>query len=234
VLIASFPAGPWETNCYVLAAGPRSDCVIVDPGLGAASGIAELVTEHHLRPVAVLVTHGHLDHMYAVTPVCAAYRTPAWVHPADRALLADPLAGMGAGTEELLARLTGGAGRFVEPDDVRELGDASTVEIADLTFDVSHAPGHTPGSVLFSTPYGDRADVDAVVLTGDVVFAGSIGRTDLPGGDPAAMRRTLQTTVLPLPDSVVLLPGHGPRTTMARERVTNPYLRDPALAGGAR
>lgn len=230
VFIASFPAGPWQTNCYVLATGPRSECVIVDPGLGAAPGIADVVADQHLRPVAVLVSHGHLDHMFSVTPVCSAYAAIAWVHPADRALLADPLGAMPPGAAELLAQMTGGTASFTEPDEVRELSDGATVEVAGLRFDVGHAPGHTPGSVLFRTPYAERPEVDSLVFSGDVVFAGSIGRTDLPGGDDAAMRETLRTRVLPLPDSVVLLPGHGPQTTLGQERASNPYLSDQALS----
>jgi glyoxylase-like metal-dependent hydrolase (beta-lactamase superfamily II) len=244
VFIASFPAGPWETNCYVLAGGPARECVIVDPGFGAAAGVADVVAEHRLKPVAVLVTHGHLDHMYAVTPICSSYDATCWVHPHDRALLTDPLAGMGPDPDFLLARLTGGTARFVEPDDVRELSDGASVEVAGMRFGAVHAPGHTAGSVMFSLPMGrsgpgegaapytqsfdGAGELDAVVLSGDVLFAGSIGRTDLPGGDAAAMRTTLRTKVLPLADSTAILPGHGPQTTMARERVQNPYLQESA------
>jgi hydroxyacylglutathione hydrolase len=225
VLVASFPAGPWQTNTYVVAADRGSECVVIDPGMDAEVGVADLVAEHRLKPVAVLVTHGHLDHMFAVAPLCRATETPCWVHPDDRDLLADPLRSMGAETRALFARLAPDHGGFVEPDEVRELTDGGNVSVAGMDFVAAHAPGHTPGSTMFATGEDD----EPLVFSGDVLFAGSIGRTDLPGGDLEAMVRSLRTKVLPLPDPVVVLPGHGPQTTMAVERATNPYLRQ--LAG---
>ena len=94
VLIAGFPAGPWGTNCYVVATGPGTECVVIDPGKDAAAGVEQVVREHGLKPVAVLVTHGHVDHMWCVAPVAGAYDATAWIHPADRHLLTDPMAGM--------------------------------------------------------------------------------------------------------------------------------------------
>lgn len=229
MFIASFPAGPWQTNCYLLATEPGAECVIVDPGMDAVNGVAELVREHRLKPVAVLLTHGHLDHMFSVLPVCASYASTCWVHPEDRALLSDPLRAMSEETRQLMAGLASGQGPFTEPDDVRELADGSDVEVAGLTFAALHAPGHTPGSTMFRLPYdagGSAAGIDSVVLSGDVLFAGSVGRTDLPGGNQADMLTSLRTKVLPLPDSVAVLPGHGPQTTMAQERATNPYLQE--------
>ncbi|HEY5820610.1 MAG TPA: MBL fold metallo-hydrolase [Propionibacteriaceae bacterium] len=226
MFIASFPAGPWQTNCYVLATQPGAECVIIDPGMDALSGVTELVLEHRLKPVAVVLTHGHLDHMFSVTPVCASYDSTCWIHPEDRALLADPLRAMSAETRQMMAELTAGQAKFTEPDAVRELTDGAQVELAGLTFSALHAPGHTPGSTMFSLPYDPEPDIEALVFSGDVLFAGSVGRTDLPGGNPADMLRSLRTKVLPLPDSAVVLPGHGPQTTMARERATNPHLQE--------
>jgi hydroxyacylglutathione hydrolase len=224
VLIASFPTGPWQTNTYVVATGPGTECVVIDPGLGAESGVDELLADHRLKPVAVMLTHGHLDHMFSVTPLCRSHSAVCWIHPADRELLSDPLLAMGAEAREMLARLVPDHAGFVEPDEVRELVDSSTVELAGIDFRVAHAPGHTPGSVMYQT--GDQSSgSDPVAFTGDVLFAGSIGRTDLPGGDVGQMLESLRTKVLPLPDPVVVLPGHGPSTTMATERATNLYLR---------
>ena len=236
MFIASFPAGPWQTNCYVVATEPGAECLILDPGVGAADGVRDLVAEHRLKPVAVVLTHGHLDHMFAVAPVCGTYDATCWVHPDDRHLLADPLRAMGPESHQLLAQLTGGKASFAEPDDVRELTDGSVLEIAGITLDAIHAPGHTQGSVMYRSDYppttlGQGADINQVVFSGDVLFAGSIGRTDLPGGDHAAMLRSLHDKVLPLPDSVAVLPGHGPQTTMAHERATNPYLKSERLGG---
>ncbi|HET8915959.1 MAG TPA: MBL fold metallo-hydrolase [Propionibacteriaceae bacterium] len=234
MLIASFPAGPWQTNCYVVAAVPGSECVIIDPGMDAVDGVGELIMEHRLKPVAVMLTHGHLDHMWSVTPLCRSSDSTCWVHPDDRVLLTDPLRAMGLETRLLLERLTGGSAVFSEPDEVRELTDGADVAVAGLIFHALHAPGHTPGSTMFQTPYqasaGTGADIDAdidsVVFSGDVFFAGSIGRTDLPGGSLPDMLKSLRSKVLPLPDTVAVLPGHGPQTTIARERVGNPYLQN--------
>ena len=222
MLVAAFPAGVWGTNCYVVATGPRSECVVVDPGQDAAAGVADVVREHSLRPAAVLLTHGHIDHMWSVAPVAGAYERAAYIHPADRHLLTDPMAGV---SPETAAMLLGGTCEFVEPDDVRELADGAVLALAGLELTVDHVPGHTAGSVTFRVPYDDPAVASQLMLSGDLLFAGSIGRTDLPGGDTAAMMRSLTDKVLPLDDDVHVLPGHGPQTTIARERATNPYLQ---------
>jgi glyoxylase-like metal-dependent hydrolase (beta-lactamase superfamily II) len=222
VLIAGFPAGSWAANCYVVATGPDSECVVVDPGQDAAGGVAEIVREHRLKPVAVLLTHGHVDHMWSVTPVAGSYDATAWIHPADRHLLTDPMAGI---SRESAAMLLGGRYEFTEPDDVQELADGQRLELAGLELTVDHTPGHTQGSVTFRTPYADAgADVSQVMFSGDLLFAGSIGRTDLPGGDHSTMLSTLRTKVLTLPDDVAVLPGHGGQTSIGRERASNPFL----------
>jgi hydroxyacylglutathione hydrolase len=200
--------------------------VIIDPGMDAADGVAELILEHRLKPVAVILTHGHIDHMFSVTPVCRSYASSCWVHPNDRVLLTDPLRASWPETRLLLERLTGGSATFTEPDDVRELTDGAEVSIAGLEFQAIHAPGHTPGSTMFQVAYPVHPDIDSVVFSGDVLFAGSIGRTDLPGGSMADMLKSLRVKVLPLPDTAAVLPGHGPQTTMAQERVGNPYLQN--------
>ncbi len=223
MLIAGFPAGPWGTNCYVVATGPGAECVVVDPGKDAADGVAEVVREHRLKPVSVLVTHGHIDHMWCVAPVAGAYDATAWIHPEDRHLLADPMAGM---SPETAGMLLGGSYEFSEPDDVAELADGQALELAGLGFVVDHTPGHTRGSVTFRTPYADQADISEVMFSGDLLFAGSIGRTDLPGGDHPTMLRSLAAKVLTLPDDIVVLPGHGEQTSIGRERATNPFLQD--------
>jgi glyoxylase-like metal-dependent hydrolase (beta-lactamase superfamily II) len=222
VLIAGFPAGPWATNCYVLATGPGSECVVIDPGKDAAAGVADVVREHHLKPVAVLVSHGHVDHMWCVAPVAGTYDATAYIHPRDRHLLADPVAGL---SPETAGMLLGGKYEFAEPERVAELADLQTVELAGLGITVDHTPGHTEGSVTFRTPYGE-ADVSELMFSGDLLFAGSIGRTDLPGGDHPTMLRSLREKVLPLADDIVVLPGHGDQTSIGRERATNPFLLD--------
>ena len=224
MFIAGFPAGPWATNCYVVATGPGQECIVVDPGKDAADGVAQVVREHDLKPVSVLVTHGHIDHMWCVAPVAGSYDATAYIHPLDHHLLSDPMAGMSA---ETAGMLLGGKYEFAEPDDVAELGDGQTLELAGLQFVVDHTPGHTRGSVTFRSPY-DAGDVAEVMFSGDLLFAGSIGRTDLPGGDHPTMLHSLATKVLPLADDIVVLPGHGEQTSIGRERATNPYLLDVA------
>jgi len=211
VLVTGFPAGAFAANCYVVAPARGAECVIVDPGQDAQQGIEELLLRYRLKPIAVLLTHGHIDHMWSVAPVCGAKGIPAYIHPDDRELLADPAKGLSLAVgQQLFGGIT-----FTEPDDVRELTDGSALSLAGLDFTVRHTPGHTPGSVTFGSENG--------LFSGDLLFAGSIGRTDLPGGDHQAMLRSLART-LTLPDDTLVLPGHGPQTTIGAERRTNPFL----------
>ncbi|HEX6919618.1 MAG TPA: MBL fold metallo-hydrolase [Actinomycetes bacterium] len=221
MLIAGFPAAAFGTNCYVVAPASGEECVVVDPGIDVVPQLDSVLEEHRLRPVAVLLTHGHLDHTFSVTPVCGARGVPAYIHPGDDELLADPLKGISPEAGALF----GGRLEWSEPDDVKPLSDGEVLRLAGLEITVDHAPGHTPGSVSFRLPY-DEQDVPEVMLSGDLLFAGSIGRTDLPGGDHATMLRSLAAKVLTLRDEVVVLPGHGPQTTIGRERATNPFLQD--------
>jgi glyoxylase-like metal-dependent hydrolase (beta-lactamase superfamily II) len=217
VLIAGFPAGSFAANCYLVAEAPGSECLIIDPGQDAVPGITEIVERYRLRPVAVLATHGHIDHIWSVAPVCGARGIPAYIHPADRALLSDPARGLSVGpSQSLFGGLT-----FSEPDDVRELTDGMTMQLAGITLAVDHAPGHTPGSVTFRLP--ETADPETL-FTGDLLFAGSIGRTDLPGGDYETILASLARVCLPLADETVVLAGHGPQTTIGAERAHNPFL----------
>ena len=230
MLVAGFPAGAFAANCYIVATAPGEPCVIIDPGQDAEHGINEILAEHRLRPAAVLLTHGHIDHVWSVAPVCGAQGIPAYIHPADRALLSDPARGfpLGIGQE-----LFGGL-EFTEPDDVKELADGMTLSLVGLEIVVNHAPGHTEGSVTFRLPAaeeqitaGGKSKMDRsgdVLFSGDLLFAGSIGRTDLPGGDYATILRSLARVCLTLPDETLVLSGHGPRTTIGAERRGNPFL----------
>jgi glyoxylase-like metal-dependent hydrolase (beta-lactamase superfamily II) len=225
VFIAGFPATAFGTNCYVVAPATGEDCVVVDPGVGVTQQLDEVLAEHKVNPVAVLLTHGHLDHTFSVTPVCSARGIPAYLHPGDDEMLVDPAKGLSADLKQLF----GGRFEWVEPSDVRQLDDGAALSIAGLEVTVDHAPGHTQGSVLFRLP--GVGDVPPVCLSGDVLFAGSIGRTDLPGGDSDQMMASLRDRILPLADQTVVLPGHGPETTIGRERATNPFLRE--ISGAA-
>jgi hydroxyacylglutathione hydrolase len=216
VLIAAIPSVVTATNCWVVAPGAGEQCVVLDPGIDVGAPLDDVIAEHRLQPVAVLLTHVHIDHTFSVVPVCQARDVPAYVHPADRGQLTDPWSGLGLprGTPLLgLETLT-----LAEPDDVRVLADGDSLPLAGLKFAVRHAPGHTAGSVVFA--------LDQNLFSGDVLFAGSIGRVDMPGGSMAQMTESLRNVILPMPDETVVHPGHGPSTTIGRERVTNPYLVD--------
>ena len=218
VLVAGFPAGAFQTNCYVLASGPGEACVVVDPGQDAVEPLEELLREHRLTPVAVLLTHGHFDHTFSVAPVCDGHDVPAFIHPDDRAMLSDPMKGL---SREALS-FFGGRLEMREPREVRTLDDGAALELAGLALRVDHTPGHTPGSIVFTTATDEGSEV---ILAGDTLFAGSIGRTDLPGGDSAQMMRSLRDKLLTRDDAAYVLPGHGPATTIGRERESNPFLQ---------
>ncbi len=243
MLIAGFPAGPIGTNCFVVAPGPNERCVVIDPGQDATGPLDETLREHNLKPAAVILTHGHYDHVWSVAPVCGARDIPAYIHPDDRYMLTDPARSIGMPPG---SAFFGGA-TFTEPDEVRELKDGQRLGLEGLLgidFVVSHAPGHTGGSVTFRVPRavdggavdGGPADGDSVdvLFSGDLLFAGSIGRTDLPGGDGRAILESLARVVLPLPDGTIVLPGHGPQTTVGRERASNPFLSGLEDVGSAR
>jgi glyoxylase-like metal-dependent hydrolase (beta-lactamase superfamily II) len=217
VLVVGFPTGAFQANCYLLASAPGAPCVIVDPGQDAVDPVMDAIREHRLSPVAVLLTHGHFDHTFSVAPICDGTDMPAWIHPDDRYMLADPARGLSA---EALA-FFGGRVTMREPSEVRELTDGGTLDLAGLSLTVDHTPGHTGGSVTFRT---DTEEGGRLLLSGDTLFAGSIGRSDLPGGDPGRLSESLRDKVLTLPDDTVVLPGHGPTTTIGRERVSNPFL----------
>ena len=225
MLVAGFPAGSFAANCYLVAAGPGEQCLIIDPGQDAEQGIEQTIERYRLQPAAVLLTHGHVDHIWSVAPVCGARDIPAFIHPDDRALLTDPGRGLALGPgQQLFGGIT-----FTEPDDVRALSDGLTLDLAGVRVVVDHAPGHTPGSVTFRLP---PADEPGTLFSGDLLFAGSIGRTDLPGGDYDTILRSLARVCLTLPDETVVLSGHGPQTTIGRERQTNPFLAGLAPESG--
>lgn len=226
MLITGFPAGMFSTNCYLVASEPGTQAVIIDPGQDSAPQVRELLAEHRLTPVAVLLTHGHLDHTWNATELCDEFSIPLYIHPDDRPMLADPGAGLGAALGPLIGNLT-----FREPEKVIDFVDGEDVEVAGLRWAVDHAPGHTQGSVLLTVdvPTGDAAGTTVpVCFSGDVLFAGSIGRTDLPGGNHRQLLDSISARLLNRPDDTQVLPGHGPQTSIGAERRANPFLTDVA------
>lgn len=221
MLVAGFPAPIIGTNCWIVAPSGGDECLVIDPGIGlthagTAGGdvdtlLTDLVAKHGVRPVAVLATHGHLDHTFSIRPISEKRGLPAYIHSADRELLGNPERAFGPTMGQMFAGM-----KFIEPSEVRELGDGDLIEIAGMQLQIDHAPGHTPGSILIRT--------EDLCFTGDVLFAGSIGRTDLPGGSITQMAESLRTKILPLDDDYRVFPGHGDPTTIGYERGNNEYL----------
>jgi glyoxylase-like metal-dependent hydrolase (beta-lactamase superfamily II) len=234
----------FATNCCIVVAGSRHDdgtrdCVVVDAGAGVADGVARVVEDERLRVRAVLATHGHVDHTWDAAALSARYGVPVRLHQADAYRLADPFGTLGLtpggpGVSGALRQALAGLGLRAEdyrsPADVKPFGttgadgDGGRLTAGDVTVRTVHAPGHTEGSTLYVL---DGADEPGVVLAGDVLFAGSVGRTDLPGGDPATMQATLRDVVGHLDPALAVVPGHGPATTVGQELASNPFLARP-------
>jgi len=215
MFVASFPAPMYATNCWIIAGGKGQECIIVDPGMPDISHeVSAIIEENNLKPVAALITHGHLDHTFSVKALADGYGIASYIHSEDREYLLKP---QGAHGPEFIATLD--AMHFEEPADTRNLRHGDLLEILDMKITAIHSPGHTRGSTMFNIS-------DELLISGDVLFAGSIGRTDLPSGSHEAMMKTLRTRVLPLSDDLRVLPGHGPETTIKFERKNNPYLKE--------
>lgn len=204
--IIMIPNGIFAENCYIVVDEAARECAIVDPGEEAGL-ILHKVAETGARPTAIWLTHAHLDHVLGVPQVAAETGAPVHLHPADKPLydaVPDQAAWFG------LPRPP----RLPPPD--KAFGHGQTVTVGGVRFEVRHTPGHSPGSVCLVAP--------GVVLGGDVLFAGSIGRTDLPGGDLETLVGSIERQLLPLPDETILYTGHGPETTIGAERRSNPFL----------
>lgn len=183
----------------------------------------EIVRENKLKPAAVLITHGHIDHAWSVAPLTHDFAIPAFIHADDRARLADLAGSTIAANREALLAMTKGELELTEPEDVRLVTDDEVLDMAGLKMRVRHAPGHTEGSVVFERAGDD--ETPPLMFAGDLLFQGSIGRTDLEGGSMADMQRSLERIVLTADDQMIVLPGHGPQTTIGQERVSNPFLQ---------
>lgn len=221
MLITGFPAGVLACNCYVLAPHAGADAVIVDPGQSAFGRLRAILDEHRLTPAAVLLTHGHIDHMWSAQKVADTYGCPVYIHPQDRAMLTDPIMDLNAAGRAQSLML--GFGRravsafFSEPRQVIELAeDGMQLDLGGIAVTVDHTPGHTPGSVCFRC--------DGMTFTGDTLFKGAIGRSDLLGGSGRQLLTSIVTKLLVLDDDTVVLPGHGEKSTIGVERRTNPFL----------
>jgi hydroxyacylglutathione hydrolase len=237
--VVGVPLGRWQTNCWVVGDYDRGECVIIDPGETGAEVVPQILEHTGARCTGILVTHGHLDHFWSVPQLARELDVPVLLHPEDRYLWDSPISGFaeGSGPEMLKAQF----GLVWEPEDerVRDVKDGERVTFAGIDFDIEHNPGHTPGHVTFlgrdltgasldfALGSADAASPD-VLFSGDLIFAGSIGRTDFPRGSTADIMRSLARTVLPLQDDTLILSGHGTDTTVGRERLTNQFLHEAA------
>ena len=216
MFITGFPAGMLACNCYVLAQRAGADAIVVDPGQRAMGQLRRILDENRLTPAAVLLTHGHIDHIWSAQKVADTYGCPAYIHPEDRFMLSDPIKGFGP----RIGQIAFGA-LFREPRQVIELDrDGDKVDLGDTVVTVDHTPGHTRGSVVFRVD-GDGSEI---VFTGDTLFRQSVGRTDLPGGSGRDLLGSIVTKLMVLDDDTVVLPGHGEKSTIGFERRANPFL----------
>ncbi len=220
VRVMGFPAGMFQTNCYVIALDDNNECVVIDPGQDALPALRSVFDEHGLAPVAVVLTHGHLDHMWSAQPLCDEHGIPAYIHPEDRGMLSDPASGIGPQLSGFIEGM-----EFHEPGTVKDVLDGDVLELAGIELAFAHAPGHTRGSVIARTQVDTADGPRDIVFSGDTLFAGGIGRSDLPGGDADQLIRSIKETLLVLDDGTTVLPGHGGATTVGHERATNPFLR---------
>jgi len=206
LLRETFPAGPFECNCTVLACGDTKDAVVIDPG-GEVERVAEIIAQYDLTVRAIIHTHAHLDHIYCTRDVKEAHGGSICLHRGD-AFLYDGIA-MQAAMFGWKVRETMAVERWIDHGDVIEMGKQRLAVI--------HTPGHTPGSVCF--------EVDGLLFAGDTLFRRSIGRTDLPGGDGKQLQRSIKERLYTRDPDTLVIPGHGPTTKIGDEAKANPFVR---------
>ena len=203
--IETLVVSPFQTNCYLVWKHKEKGAVIIDPG-DEDELIVGRLEKLGLNPLAILLTHGHIDHIGAVEAIKKRFHIPLYVGQGEEELLSSPSANGAA--------LLGYQISCPSPD--HSLGDGEVVTIGDMEFSVFATPGHSPGGICYF--------IENCLFCGDTLFAGSIGRTDLPGGDYDQLIESIQKNILTLPENIVCYPGHGPATTVGREKHSNPFL----------
>lgn len=211
MILQGFPVGPIQANCYIFGDDAAREVFVIDPG-DEPDRILGTLRRIDARPIAIVNTHGHFDHVQGVDAVRSAVRIPFWIHEAEREVLAQGP-----------ARARGLFGVDLPPSPIpdRWLKDGDRLPVGSLVLTVRHTPGHSPGGVCLVG--------DGLAFVGDTLFAGSIGRTDIPGADLETLLGSIARVLLPLPDNTVCYPGHGPETTIGQERRFNPFLSQPDL-----
>ena len=214
----------YATNCWIIAPSKNSHCVVIDPGIGIPNLTQEIkakLTEHNLVIGAIFITHGHLDHTFSLYSLAQDFiESDTYIHKADRDLLVNPERAMGAQSQALLSELgelSGSKIEFQEPERTWSIDSDSQSKLGGMNFSFRHAPGHTPGSTLAIVE-------DELLISGDVLFKGGIGRTDLPRGSMSDMEITLREKIVTLPPHLRVLPGHGDESRMDAELKSNQYL----------
>lgn len=232
--ILGVPLGRWQTNCYLVGDRSTNTAVVIDPGEGATAVVNELLSSLELDCEAILLTHGHIDHLWSIPELAREHDAVVLLHPEDRWLFDNPAATFGGPVEALAEQF--GLTWDAPTQWLRPITDRETLTYAGTTFTVAHTPGHTPGSVTFllddqsGTPLtfalaSNDTTPNSVLFSGDLLFAGSVGRTDFPRGSTADLLSSIRERVLTLTDDTLVLAGHGPDTTVGDERHNNPFLR---------
>lgn len=236
--------GRWQTNCFVIGDRTTGRCVVVDPGEGGGEAVPDLLDRLGATCEAILLTHGHIDHVWGVPALASTLDVPAYLHPADRWLWEAPVAAFGdfpAEQRKSILQDQFGLAWSGDTDILIDVADHDRLTLAGIDFTVRHNPGHTPGHVTFlghgmesahiAFELGEVAPSDDILFSGDLIFAGSVGRSDFPRGSTEDLMASIRDTVLPLEDDIVILSGHGTHTTVGRERSTNPFIAQ--ARGGA-
>ena len=221
--IEGFALGMWQANCYILGDEELGTAVVVDPGQDGAPVVRERLAAREVACEAILLTHGHIDHVWAVPELARELDVPVLLHTDDHYLWEDPTAAFGNMPPGALKSQFGL--EWDPPEGVLDaVREGQTLSFAGIRFAVRHTPGHTPGSSVFLVT--DTGSDDPLLVSGDLIFAGSVGRTDFPRGSWEEQMRSISRAVLPLDDRTVIVSGHGPETTVGAERANNPFLRE--------
>ncbi|CAN5241809.1 MBL fold metallo-hydrolase [soil metagenome] len=218
-MIEKLTLGMWAANCYIIGNAETGTAFVVDPGQGGDGPVQQALADRGLTCEAVLLTHGHLDHLWSAPEIARDLDVPIRMHADDRWLWDSPAAAFGAPPDSLKSQFD--LDWDPPTERLETIEDGQTMTVAGLPVTVRHTPGHTPGSSVFLTDLGGQP----LLVSGDLIFAGSVGRTDFPRGSWDQQAQSIHRVVLPLDDETLIISGHGEDTTVGTERATNPFVR---------